>query len=108
MLRTTHYGRRETPVRQLLVLLSCAMLTGYFTYHAISGKHGLEAQSRLLARATLLRREIIGLEAVRARLDAEIALLSGPPPDPDYIDELARNLLGFARPGDIIVAAPAP
>lgn len=104
VLRTTHKGQRETPVRQILVLLICSILTGYFTYHAISGKHGFEAQSRLLKRATVLRRELAGLEAVQARLEGEIALLADPNPDPDYIDELARDLLGFARPGDVIIA----
>jgi cell division protein FtsB len=78
----------------------CLCLTTYFGYHAIQGRHGLEARKKLISRSAELDREIKALEAVRARLDHETALLSETAPDPDYIDELARRMLGFARPGD--------
>ena len=85
------------------MLLICACLTGYFGYHAIQGKHGLEARSRLIERSKVVEREIRSLESVLATLEREVALLSPARPDRDYIDELARDILGFARPDDRIL-----
>ncbi len=85
------------------MLLICACLAGYFGYHAIHGKHGLEARSRLVERSKVVEREIRSLEAVLATLERAVALLSPSKPDPDYVDELARDVLGFARPDDRIL-----
>ena len=85
------------------MLLVCFSLTAYFGYHAIQGRHGLEARSRLINRSAQLEREIGALETVRARLQREVTLLDERAPDPDYIDELARTELGFARAGDHLI-----
>ena len=100
----TKYGRRKSSRQQVLVLLTCIGLTSYFAYHAISGKHGLKARSRLLLTSATLSRQIKSLEVVRARLDREITLLTEP--DPDFISELARRLLGFSAADDIVIATP--
>lgn len=94
--------RRRSPV-----LLICLGLTAYFGFHALQGKHGLEARSRLLHRSALLDKELRALEAVRAGLEREVALLAEHAPDHDFIEELARDLLGFARPRDVVVIIPA-
>lgn len=47
--------------------------------------------------------EIRSLEAVRSKLEQDIALLRPDRPDPDIVDETARDLLGFARPDDVIL-----
>jgi cell division protein FtsB len=88
---------------QIPVLLICVCLIGYFGYHAIQGKHGLEARARLVERSHALDREVAELRAVLARLEHETSLLSEVNPDPDYIDERARELLGFARPDERIL-----
>ena len=85
------------------MLLVCLCLTAYFGYHAIQGRHGLEARSRLIDRSAQLEREIGALEIVRSRLQREVALLDERSPNPDYIDELAREELGFALPGDRLI-----
>ena len=90
--------RRRNPV-----LLVCLCLTAYFGYHAIQGRHGLEARSRLIERSGALEREIRALETVRARLERETALLNEAAPDPDFIDELARQTLSFALAGDRLI-----
>jgi cell division protein FtsB len=89
---------------QALVLLSCLALTAYFSHHAINGRHGLEARKRLIERSRLLEFEIRSLEAVRARLKRDVALLSPDQPSPDFVDEIARDALGFAHPRDHILA----
>jgi len=90
------------------VLLICACLIGYFGYHAIQGKHGLDARSRLVERSTTLERDIRRLETVLATLEREVALLSEARPDPDYVEELARDILGFVRPDErILIERPS-
>ncbi|WP_291147440.1 septum formation initiator family protein [Hyphomicrobium sp.] len=90
------------------MLLLCLGLTAYFAYHTLHGRHGLEARDALLERENALQFEIQSLEAVRATLSRDVALMRPDPPDPDFVEEVARNVLGFARPDDRIVAQSAP
>jgi cell division protein FtsB len=83
-----------------MVVLLCLSLTAYFAYHAVYGRHGLEARNRLIERSQLLDFEINSLEAVRAKLERDLALLSPELPAPDIVDEIARDMLGFANPRD--------
>ena len=99
-----HEGRLR--IRQVTVLLLCLGLTAYFAHHAIYGRHGLEARSRLIERSTLLEFEIKSLEAVRAKLEHDVALLSPDTPDPDMVEEIAREILGFAHPDDFVAMRP--
>lgn len=98
MSRRTKPGGRSVPRRSSPVALLALCLTTYFVYHAIEGRHGLAARSRLIERSIALEREIGALETVRSRLEREIRLLDRP--DTDYVDELARSMLGFAHPDD--------
>jgi cell division protein FtsB len=97
--------RHKSRRRQTLVSVCCLVAIGYFAYHAASGKRGWEARSRLIERAEALDREIKGLEAARARLERDVRLLDAG--DPDIVEELAIETLGFARPGDrLLVLRP--
>lgn len=100
---TTQDRRMRRPWQSQLVLHSCIFISAYFIHHAIYGKHGLEAQTRLSERTAELSREIRSLEAVRARLQRDVALLTTTPPARDMVEEIAQRDLGFAYPGDIIV-----
>ncbi len=99
------YDRRNGRPRQILVSLFCLFALGYFAYHAIVGKRGLEARSRLIERSRQLEPEIERLEAMRTRLEQDVRLLDAA--DPDIVEELAIELLGFVRPGDRVVVFPA-
>jgi cell division protein FtsB len=94
--------------RQTLVVLICCGMTGYFGYHAIHGKHGLDARKGLQERAEKLARELKGLETMRAAMQREVALLNPRKPDPDFVEELARVDLGYARPGERILLESDP
>ena len=100
------YDRRKGRPRQILVSLFCLLALGYFAYHAIVGKRGLEARERLVERSRQLEPQIKRLEAERARLERDVRLLNAG--DADLIEELSIELLGFVRPGDRVVVAPAP
>lgn len=91
---------------QITVLLICLSASVYLAHHAIVGKYGLDARSSLTHRASILAREIDRAEAVRARLAQDVKLLDPAAPEADLIDEMARRLLGFAHPDDIITPLP--
>ena len=50
-----------------------------------------------------LEREIVGLRAETAELQATVTHLRS---DPDAIEKLARELLGFVKPGDRVLKLP--
>ncbi|MEO1283016.1 MAG: septum formation initiator family protein [Pseudomonadota bacterium] len=75
-------------------------LFAYFSFHIRHGRHGLEAQSRLMARSTVLEFEIRSLQAVSDSLGRDVAALRDDPPNPDIVEEFGRKTLGFAYPND--------
>jgi cell division protein FtsB len=92
----------QSRLKQLFVVLSCVVTTGYFVSHASTGRHGFEARARLIDRSNVLEFEIKSLEAVRSHLARDIALLSPDLPAPDLVEEIARDVLGFSLPNDTI------
>ena len=95
------YDRRKGRRRQALVSLCCVLAIGYFAYHATSGRRGYEARSRLIQRTIALESQIADLEAARLRLARDVALLEAG--NPDIVEEMAIERLGFARPADRVV-----
>lgn len=91
-----------------MVLLLCLGLTAYFAHHTWKGRHGLEARERLLERQSALEFQLESLETVRSKLERDVALLRPDLPDPDFVEEIAREVLGFAHPHDYIVAEKGP
>ena len=86
------------------MLLLCLGFTAYFAHHTLKGRHGLEARERLLERESALEFQLESLETVRSKLARDVALLRPDLPDPDFVEEIAREVLGFAHPRDRIVA----
>ena len=95
------YDRRNSRPRQILVSLFCLGALGYFAVHAISGRRGLEARMRLIERSHALEPQIERLEAARARLERDVRLLDTR--DPDIIEEMAMEILGFAGSSDKVL-----
>jgi cell division protein FtsB len=87
-------------------MLCCLLITGYFTQHAISGKHGLEARARLQQRAKRINADVKQLEAELQLLQRDVALLSQEPPDADFVREIAVDVLGFVPVEGLLVSAP--
>ena len=106
MLRQVPHDGRNMPrprVRQVLVLLACLLSTAYFAHHALYGRHGLEARNQLIERANLLAFEIKSLETVRSKLERDVALLAPELPNPDLVEEIARDVLGYVHPADRLI-----
>ena len=57
----------------------------------------------MIERSNVLEFEIKSLEAVRAHLTRDIDLLSPELPEPDMVEEAARDVLGFSYPGEKIL-----
>lgn len=90
--------RRRLP----LVLLGSLSLAIYFAYHAVNGSHGLQVRQRLMLRSSMLERNVGRLEAVRAKLQRDVALLSPEQPDADMVAWIAADVLGYV-PADAMV-----
>jgi len=90
-------------IRQSTVVLLCLGLATYFGYHAIKGRHGLEAHLRLSAKERALNEKLVGLEAVLSNLKRDVALLQDTHLDEDSLDEAARSVLGYAADGEIVM-----
>ena len=99
----SQYRDRWSWLTELVVLLCLALTTGYFIYHAIHGRHGFEARTRLIERSSMLEFEIKSLEAVRSHLARDIALLAPDHPAPDMVEDIARDVLGYSYPADTII-----
>jgi cell division protein FtsB len=95
----THRHRRS----RLAVIGLALLVTAWFTEHARSGRYGFATRARLEARAADLAVEIARLDATRRALAHEVALLAAEPPSADLVEEIARDVLGFARPQDRIL-----
>jgi len=80
--------------------LACLSLSAYFAHHALHGRHGLEARTAAHERGEILQIELTSLDAVRTRLQRDVGLLSAVPPNPDIVDEIAREVLGYVHPRD--------
>lgn len=88
------------------MLLACCSMTAYFAYHAINGRHGLNARAELLERTALLDFELKSLNTVRAKLEHDVALLTPEVPNADLVEEIARDVLGYVHPSDRIITLP--
>ena len=51
----------------------------------------------------IIGRSGAGAQELRAKLERDVALLSPQKPDPDLVEEVAREVLGFVRPDDAVV-----
>ena len=85
------------------MLLACLTSAAYFAYHVRYGRHGLEARAQLEERRAILDFEIKSLDTVRDKLEHDVALLSPELPNPDLIEEIARDVLGYVDPADRVV-----
>jgi cell division protein FtsB len=99
--------RRRSRRRVPLAMLCCLLITGYFAQHAVSGKHGMDARSRLQERAKKVSADVKKLEAELLQLQRDVALLSNEPPDADFVREIATDVLGFIPNNGLLVTATA-
>jgi len=83
-----------------------ALLLGWATLlvvGAATSQTGYGALAERRAERDVLAAEVAGLAARRREMEHRADLLNSAGLDPDMVDERIRSVLGFARPGDIVV-----
>jgi cell division protein FtsB len=95
----------ELRVRARHVLLPAFGVSAvlYFAYHGINGDRGLVAWRELEKKVERARAELDGTRGKREALEQRVKLLYSENLDPDMLDEWARRLLNYSRPGEIVI-----
>ncbi|MGE5174297.1 MAG: FtsB family cell division protein [Betaproteobacteria bacterium] len=96
-LKTDRSSRKS---RNKKVLIAAGMLLGmYLLASFIFGEMGLIKYYRMKAQYNTLTKEISSLKENNAKLLSDVHALKT---DPDRMEQIARDKLGLARPGEIV------
>jgi len=85
----------------------CAACIVYFGYYTLCGPRGLLALYNTNAQLAVRNEQLQALTGQRDRLARRIGLLSGPNPDPDLIQEIARDQMIGSANGQVDVPRSA-
>jgi len=96
MLRTLSLTRAIVPGLLMLVGI-------YFTFTAVQGNNGLFQRIQVEAERDRLTAELERLQGQVARMEILTRRLSDDYLDLDLLDERVRNVLGYARPDEVIL-----
>ncbi len=75
----------------------------YFTFTAVQGNNGLFQRIQIEAERDRLADELARMEMQVARMEILTLRLSDNYLDMDLLDERVRNVLGYARPDEIVL-----
>jgi cell division protein FtsB len=96
--------KRSSPAIGPLFYFGTAVVLGlYFTFAAVQGAFGLFNRVQVEAESDLLRAQRDSLKLELAEVTNRTRRLSDDFLDLDLLDERARDVLGLARPDDIII-----
>jgi cell division protein FtsB len=87
----------------LVVMAACVALLGYIGWHTLHGPRSFDNRDRLAAEAQEFETLLAVTESQRAKIDQRVQLMRPETVDPDMLDELARQTLDYALPGDLVV-----
>jgi cell division protein FtsB len=94
----TDRGARTARWKRLLIA-ACIIFAAYFLASFILGEMGLIKYYRMKEQYTALTEEIALLKRDNENLRKTVHSLKN---DPAYIERIARDKLGLARPGEIV------
>jgi len=93
---------RATPARRILIFV-VGLAATLITLAAIGGERGYRDVRRQRAQLSLLRAEVASLTRENVRLLDEVRALRK---DPFVVEQIAREKLGYALPGEIVFQFP--
>ena len=88
---------------KLTIAAVCLAAYGFFAWHLTKGPRSLTFQQSVREELAATRARLETVVARRKRQEAIVARLRADSLDPDMLDEQARRLLGFVRPGEIVI-----
>lgn len=97
------YTKSHPSLGPLAVVLVALTLAAYFCFSAVQGDYGVLRRAEFDAEAAELRQELAGLEASIVAMENKTLRLSDHYLDLDLLDQQARDVLGFARPDEIVI-----
>ena len=90
----------------LTVTIVCFCLLGFFGWHSLYGKRSFANQEKILMKVAELEDTRDNIKSKREILETRVSLLRPESIDPDMLEEVARKMLGFTRPNEIVVSEP--
>lgn len=102
-LKTDRQSSNSRRKKILIAVVVIALI--YFVSTSILGEMGLIKYYRMRAQYHALAAETAMLKRDNAKLAHEVRALRS---DPDYIEQIARDKLGLARPGEIVYYYGSP
>ena len=75
----------------------------YFTYHSLTGRHGLRSHDKAVDRAVMLEFKLAALREERDQLVKRVGLLKNGSLEKDMLDEQARYHLNLLRSDEIAI-----
>jgi cell division protein FtsB len=90
-------------VKAFLLPAAVCVAIVYFSYHALAGEQGLAAWTKLQEKEEQLTAELQRLKTERAALQHSLGKLRDSTIDLDYVEEIARVRLSYARADELIV-----
>lgn len=90
-------------MRSLLVTIILSLLLCYFAFSALTGEQGLANWTSLQKKEKELSLVLEAIQAEKLVVEARIKRLSPETLDLDYVEELARKKLAYAREDEVIL-----
>jgi len=79
------------------------LLSAYFAYHALNGRHGSSAFDDAVDRSVMLELKLVSLRQERDQLVKRVGLLKSGSLEKDMLDEQARYHLNMLRTDEIAI-----
>lgn len=95
--------KRNSYRNRLILPVICAVLSCYFAYHSMIGRHGLESFEKTSERAIQLQYKLAALQEESSALKARVKLLMDGSIEYDMLDEQARYQLNLIQDDEIVI-----
>jgi len=98
-------GQAMKALKRILPFAAWVPVFGYLIAHAVDTEHGIRGGLELEARIASAERELDAVRAERQVLEDRVARLDEDSGefDLDYLEERARERLGFVHPDDYVI-----
>jgi cell division protein FtsB len=89
--------------RHVLPAALCAVVVGYFTYHAVQGEKGIHSFLKVNRDVRLAHTELDSIQAVKQGLEQRVRGLRNTSLDVDLLEERARVVLNLMRDDELLI-----